>query len=201
MFCTNCGNRIEPGQLFCTGCGTRVAGNVQNTVNYSTPQTQASYGVVRVLTAQKKLSMFNMITCYVVLFNDRMVLAHITPEFQKAESARKSAEIKASGTGFFKGSAEMMRFWSYYHKKYETMSPPAILAECPMNMEIPYNMISQLLFRAYEEGDEDSSSSGGDFNISLSNGNVIKLKHKLGHSNALNNDLQSLLGFRLKYKK
>ena len=205
MFCTNCGGRIESNQQFCTQCGTRVSintlNNNSNNTNFINQPAQTSLNVVWIMTAQKKLSLLNIITCYVILYNDRLVLAHLSPELQKAESAKKSAEIKASGIGFFKGSAEMMRYWSNYQDKYRTMPIPSILAEDPMNAEIPYNMISELLFRAYTAGDEDDPDRGGVMHISLSNGNTVKLKHTISHSNSIKATLESLLGFRVKYKK
>ncbi len=200
MFCTNCGSKLEPNQQFCTQCGTRTNSGTNNT--YINNQTQVTpLNVIWILTAQKKLSFMNIMACYVIFYNDRLVLAHLSPELQKAESARKSAEIKASGIGFFKGSAEMMRYWANYQEKYRTMPISSIIAEDPLNAEIPYNMISELYFRAFTSGDDDDPDSGGNLNISLSNSQVIKLQHKVSHSNSIKSTLESLLGFRIKYKK
>ncbi|OQB53782.1 MAG: hypothetical protein BWX97_00497 [Firmicutes bacterium ADurb.Bin146] len=202
MFCTNCGNKLEPDQQFCTQCGSRANNrNIQNNVNNNNQTASSSSNVVWIITTQKKLSLLNIITCYVILYNDRLVLAHLSAELQKAESAKKSAEIKASGIGFFKGSAEMMRYWANYQEKYKTMPISSILAEDPSNIEIPYNMIGELFFQAYTAGDEDDPDRGGILHILLSNGNVIKLKHTISHSNSIKTTLESILGFRARYKK
>lgn len=196
MFCIKCGSKIEANNEFCTNCGTKVIIANSQTVY---PQTDKP---VWVLQANKKLSMLKIITCYVIFYRDKLLLAHLSPELQKAESTRKSAEIKASGINFFKGSAEMMRFWSNYHEKYNTLTQQAILAEDPLNIEIPYNIIGELYFRAFQAGfDDDDRDTQGNINISISNGQVIKLTHKMGHDASVKSTLESLLGFKVKYKK
>lgn len=211
MFCTNCGSKLETGQQFCTQCGTRVSSN-DNIINagnnnynndntYHQPAQSPQATPVWVMGASKTLSFLNIISCYVIFYNDRLLVAHITPEFQKAESAKKSAEIKASNIGFFKGSAEMMRFWADYYKKYYTMSQQAILSETHLNIEITYNMVSEVKFHAFEQGSDDDPDSGGYIHISVSNGQVLKLKHKISHSSSVKSTLESLFGYRLKYKR
>lgn len=195
MFCINCGSKMDANQQFCTSCGTKVSNTYDQTTNLQAKKP------VWVLQTNKSLSMLKIITCYVIFYEDRLLLAHLSTELQKSESAKKSAEIKANGLNFFKGSAEMMRFWSSYHEKYNTMTQLAILAEDPLNVEIPYNMISELYFSAYNEGDDDERSTGGKINISLNNGQVIKLKHKLSHGASVKSTLDSLLGSRVHYKK
>ncbi len=149
--------------------------------------------------------MFKLISCYVVFFPDRIVLAHLTPERQKAESARVAQESKANGLGFFKGSAAMMRYWADYSNKYYNMDERAILAEDPMNFTIHNSTVSEVLFRCYSTttdfDDNTTQSSGGNLNFSLTGGEKIKLTHKLHHDKMIRETLTSLFGGRLKYRK
>ena len=214
MFCSQCGKEASPNQVFCTQCGQKLAVMPPVQPAYQPPVQSAYAGqpvagatpdqVVWIISATRHFSMFKVMPCSVVFMRDKVVLAHLSPDLQKAESARVSQEIKANGTGFFKGSAAMMRYWAEFHKRYYTMPTQAILAEDPLNQVIGYGVISEVLFRCYSEtssGDSSNSVTQGKLNFSLSGGETIKLTHSLGHVNSIRETLTSLFGNRLKYKR
>jgi hypothetical protein len=224
MFCTNCGQKLTDGARFCTACGqrTQAASTVPAQPSYSAfppqqPTYQQSYQqsyqqtaqavsehVLMVLQTNRKYSMMKMTPCNIVFMPDRIILAYLTRERQKAESDRLSQEIKASGKGFFKGSAAMMSYWADYHKRYYQMSTQQIMAEDPENQLVYNNSVSQLLFHAYDtdySGDGGQTTTGGKLNISLAGGETLKFSHSIGNNRSIRDTLTQLFGSRLKYKR
>ena len=234
MFCSQCGKEASANQAFCSQCGQRLAviPPVQQVYQppvqpaYQPPVQQAYQPpvqpvyqpqitpatapaavdqVVWIISTTRHFSMFKVMSCSVVLMRDKVVLAHLSPALQKAESARVSQDIKANGIGFFKGSAAMMRYWAEWHKRYYTMSVQAILAEDPLNQVIAYSSISEVLFRCFSEtistDDSNSTATQGKLHFSLVNGETIKLTHTLTDVNHIRDTLASLFGNRLKYKR
>jgi hypothetical protein len=178
---------MADGSKFCTDCGKQQS---------SQPTEQA----VWVFTATRRYSLFKTDACNIIFLKDRLVLAYLTGERQKTESAKVAADIKAQGLGFFKGSAAMMSYWADYSKKYYTMDINAILAEDPLNQVILYSMISQIRFECYESGDSESNASGGDLLIQIQGGEMLKFTHASPGDKQIKNILTSLFGYKLKYK-
>lgn len=224
MFCRQCGNKLTEGQKFCQSCGCPVSAPAQQVQQqpiqqapvqpvYQQPEQQPVYQqpvqqgghAVWVLHATHKVSLLKGVQCYVVFWPDRVILAHLTSELQKAESAKVSAQIKAEGLGFFKGSAAMMKHWATYGRKYETMSEQAILAEEPSNMVIPYISLSEVSFHCYSESTdfEDNSTSvyEGKLHLKLANGETVKLTHHQENAAFVKDTLTNLFGYKLKYKR
>ena len=231
MFCTKCGNKLQMSDKFCTGCGNKVNTVTPQTApppaqTYQAPPVQAApfvqpphpeYPPSSTMTAQtdektlwvlktnRKLSLLKVIPCYVIFRSGRTILAHLTPEMQKAESARASGEIKENGLGFFKGSAAMMRFWSEYHRKYYSMSVSEILAECHYNVALENMSLSEVYFKCYSTStnfdDNSSSTNEGKLYLSPFAAEKIKLTHSQYHDRAIRDMLTGLFGDRLKYRK
>ncbi|MDD5603736.1 MAG: hypothetical protein PHG48_06645 [Eubacteriales bacterium] len=149
--------------------------------------------------------MFKIIPCYVVFKREYAIIAYLTPERQKMENQRLSQSIKSSGKGFFKGSAEMMRYWSNYYKKYYSMGTDAIMAEDTANRLLYHNNLTEVYFSCQKEGtyDEGSYSGGspGKLHFTLRNGEKIKLTHKESNKKANKEILASLYGVILKYRR
>ncbi len=214
MFCKNCGKELVDNAKFCSSCGQpnqSAPPTAAQYQEYSLPQQQyqpikpgASEKVYLVLKSLRSYSLFKKTTCYIVFMQDKLVLAYLTKERQKAESKKLSQEIKASGTGFFKGSAAMMSYWNNYQNKYYNMSSDQILAEETENMLVYYNSITQFYFRAYfNKIDSDGSdhSTGGKLRISTQSGETLKFTHSIADDRSLRSTLTQLLGNRLKYKR
>ncbi len=232
MFCDQCGQRLELQNNFCSRCGNKIkpvdpspsvpvpthpqpappqspqpapqpyAPPVQPPVYQPTDDETAVF----VLSATRKLSALKAVACNVVFMRGCVVLAHLKSALQKAESARVSQEIKASGKGFFKGSAEMMRFWANYAQQYYTMPVSAILAQDASNMALPYAAIDAVYFKGYSETVDYSDASAGStvqgrLRFSLTGGEVIKLTHNQRHTGAVKQTLSELFGSKLKYRK
>lgn len=208
MFCVNCGTNLPEGSNFCPSCGTAAKLPGAAPLPQTTPFEQIApppQTAIWVLSATRKLGVFKAVACSVVFMRDRLVLAHLTPELQKAESARLARERKARGDGFFKAAAASLSFWSSFSEKYASMNEALILAEDKTNISVPYAAITGVFFSCYSEStsyDENSNttSSGGKLEIALA-GDTIKFTHKQHHSRELKAMLESFFGLRLKYKK
>ena len=206
MFCSQCGNQLDSQSVFCTQCGFRLT-----TVQHQNQSPAQSYAaptqeiVLWVFNAQRKFSMFKMTPCNIVFMQDKAVLAYLTPELQKAESAKVSQDIKSNGLGFFKGSAAMMRYWADYNKKYYAMGSNAILAEDPSNVVLYYQNITEVLFKGFSEtvstDDSTSSVTQGKLHFSLVGGEVIKFTHSLSSGREVKELFTKLFGAKLRYKR
>lgn len=228
MFCSNCGRQLSDGARFCTACGQKVEMGSQtipvvhqpNATPHETaypsvsqppyqpvnpPQVQSGgEQVLMVLQTNRKYSMMKMTPCYLVFMPDKIILAHLSKERQKEENTRLSQEIKASGKGFFKGSAAMMGYWADYYKRYYQMTSQQIAAEDHENMIIPNQAVSHLLFHAYDtdySSDGSQRTSGGKIQITPAGGETLKFSHSIGHKNSIRDTLYQLFGPRLKYKR
>jgi hypothetical protein len=166
--------------------------------------TPADESAVWVFRTDRKLSILKQMPCYIVFKRDHLVLAHLSKEMMKAESARMQSEVKEQGLGFFKGSAAMMRGWAAYGEKYERMPTRDVLLEDAANMAVGYADIVRCLFRGYStysSGDDSADTViTGKLELSLRSGDTIKFTHRQSGSKAIKSTLQGLLGDRLKYK-
>ncbi|MDY0235354.1 MAG: hypothetical protein RBR71_04970 [Gudongella sp.] len=160
--------------------------------------------VLWVIRTTNKLSLLKSVVCNVVFKVEHLVLANLTPEFQKSESKRVAAEIKENKVGFLKASAAMMDFWATYNKKYYTMDTEIILSEDPINLKIYYSDISEVDFKSAKRkiGDDDEPDrvAGGKLEFSLNNGKVVKLTHSIEDTQATKQFLSDIFGNKLKYK-
>ena len=207
MFCSQCGNQIDSQSSYCTKCGNRAAPlQCQDQPPVQAATAALSDSIVWIFRADRKLSMFKIVPCYIVFMRDKAVLAFITPALQKAQSAKVSQDIKSKELGFFKGSAAMMRYWSDYYKKYYTMSADAILAEDPSNRVLYYQNISQVLFKGFSDDtsfDDTGTSSvtQGKLYFSVAGGETLKFSHSQSADKSVKETLTQLFGAKLKYKR
>lgn len=216
MYCDKCGAQLEPESKFCTNCGSSTAQIPENSApednsqefEYRNPeplnQNGGNEAVVWVLTAQRRESFFRRKPCYLIFMKDKLIAAHLSPQFQKAENTRISSEFKAQGKGFFKGSAAMMKHWANYHKKYYSMTSGQILAEDPANFAIQYLDIKKMVYQCESmdiDGDGRSSGHQGSIKITFFPGKKVKFSHSRSHDSSVKKTLIELFGKKLKYKK
>ncbi len=207
MYCRECGSKIDEKSNFCIKCGTKLTLVQPQNQNAAEPEKLSEKErVLWVFQGQRKFSMFKMQACYAVFMEDKILLAHMTPELTKAENAKASKEIKETGKGFFKGSAAMIRYWSDYYKKYYGMNSRDILAEDPSNLMIEYKNINRVLFKGFSDNtsyDENGTSTitQGKLNLFLANGETIKLLHSYSADQSSKEILAGIFGSRLKYKR
>lgn len=219
MFCSKCGKQLIENAAFCSSCGSRIDMPQQPVSQQSRPDTyqqqpQTAYAApssdntLLVLTATRKLSLVNAVVCNVVFKQSGFVLAHMTPALQKAENARLNNELKAQNVGVMKRTAATMSFWAKYHERYFAMPTVQILAEDPSNAAFGYAMVSSADYRCFstqtnydDDGGCSSYETGGKLNISLTNGETLKLTHKMTHSRTVQDALTAIFGARLKYRK
>ena len=216
MYCEKCGTQLEPEGNFCTRCGSSVAQVSESTEEeHRSPESEyykqeplnqnsENEAVFWVLTAQRRESFFKRKPCYIVFTKNKLIIAHLSPQFQKAENTRISGEIKAQGKGFFKGSAAMMKYWANYHKKYYSMTSEEILAEDSANFVIQYIDIKKIVYQCESvDIDSDGRSYGhqGLIKICFFQGKKIKFSHSRSHNGDIKKTLIELFGKKLKYRK
>lgn len=158
-----------------------------------------------ILTVTHKLSFTNVVACSVVFKQSGLVLAHLTPALQKAESARLYEDLKAQNIGLLKRTGATMSYWAKFHERYFSMSTGQILNEDPTNSVVSYAMIASVEYRcsSTQTNYDDNTSTGtqGKLLISLTNGETLKFTHQLSHSRDIHDALTAIFGARLKYRK
>lgn len=202
--------------MICEKCTSPVTQNSDTSISdnnlpdpeYQDPesleQENSKEEILWVLSAQAMESFFKRKACYLVFMKDKLLVAHLSSQRQKEESAKISSQAKAEGKGFLKSSGAIMQHWSNYYKKYYSMTPGEILAEEAINFAIQYENIVKLFFKAQlTDIDDDGSSSGhqGKFDITLLKGEKIKFSHTQSHNDSVKKMLTELFGEKLKYKK
>lgn len=173
-------------------------------VQQAAPAPSAQEATELVLSVTRKLSLVKAVACHLVFKPSWVVVAHLTPALQKAETVRLQEELKAQNVGFMKRAGAQMSFWANYHTRYFEMASDAILAEDPTNQAINYGTISGVYYHCATtqyDADDTASTKQGSLNISLTNGETLKFTHKEHHNRTIQDALTALFGPRLKYKK
>lgn len=219
MYCSQCGYQIDPQSKFCAQCGSKLAQlpeeSQRSNQRAPVPELKTAEqpilapvsmqeSVIWVFSVQHKLSLLKIIPCNIVFMQDKVIVAHLTPELQKAESAKLSKEIKSNGIGFFKGSAAMMQYWADYYKKYYTMTANEILSEDRSNVALQYQNIQKVLFQCESTSiDSDGVTYGtqGKLQFDLFGGQTVKFTHSQWNDKSIREMLIRLFGEKLKYKK
>ncbi|MBV1758854.1 MAG: zinc ribbon domain-containing protein [Dethiosulfatibacter sp.] len=216
MYCQNCGSKINEDAKFCTKCGFKVSlsepESLKSATTHKEQQSKLNSEPVldkeslafMVLNVNKKEGLLKRTNAFLVFFKDRLVLAELTSERQKAESKMMSQKIKEEGTGFFKGSAAMMSYWSNYGNKYYQMTPSDILREEPTNIEIDHSTISKFVFsrmetKSYSDNNTNSSTGGG-LEIQYANRKIAASHNYSDNNQNIKKILENLYGNKLKYK-
>ncbi len=226
MFCSTCGKQVVANAAFCSGCGSRVGAQqvpgFQQTAFITPaqdtyPPQQAAYQqpqpvfspvpsaeeTLLVLKVTHKLSLANAVVCHVVFKRNWLVLAHLTTNLQKFETARLMESMKAQNLGMIKRTGAQMRFWGDFYKRYYSMTTEAILAEDMTNKAINYGMITLFDYvNGYTTSDDESSyDHEGKLHLSLASSETLKFTHQGRHDKDIYNLLTGLFGGRLRYKK
>lgn len=156
-----------------------------------------------VLSMDKKEGLLKRITSYLIFYEEQTVFSFLAKERQKEESEKISKKIKEEGKGFFKGSAEMMRFWSHYGEKFFEYSPEEVIDGCEKNFSIQNRNIEKMIFKKLDVGMVDSNGNSnardGKFTFEA-NGEKYQFIHKYGKDRNIVNVLQHLFGSNVKFK-
>jgi len=207
MYCQNCGNKVSENSKFCSLCGAKL-NSVQKTKKENTSKTPSSSSSVEedkalmVLNASLKEGFLKSIGCYLVFFNDRIVVFKLLKNRQNEEIKKYQKELKESGTGFLKSSAAMMNFWSSFGDRFYKMTPEEILSEEKENFKILNRDVSKIEFKqSLTIIDQDSQRQKmGDIKIKTSS-DELKFQHKYKDDNGnIKKVLSSLFSRTLKYK-
>jgi len=208
MYCQNCGNKVSEDSKFCSLCGAKL-NFVQTTKkeSTSTKETSSSYAkeedkALIVLNASLKEGFLKSIGCYLVFFNDRIIVFKLLKKRQNEETKKLQKELKESGTGFLKSSAAMMNFWNSFGDRFYKMTPEEILSEEKENFEILNNDVSKIEFKkSLTILDQDSQRQKmGDLVIKTTS-DVFKFQHKYKDTKgSIKKVLSSLFSGTLKYK-
>jgi|SRR6056297_178621 len=207
MYCQNCGNKVSENSKFCSLCGAKL-NSVQKTKKENTSKTPSSSSSVEedkalmVLNASLKEGFLKSIGCYLVFFNDRIVVFKLLKNRQNEEIKKYQKELKESGIGFLKSSAAMMNFWSSFGDRFYKMTPEEILSEEKENFKILNRDVSKIEFKqSLTIIDQDSQRQKmGDIKIKTSS-DELKFQHKYKDDNGnIKKVLSSLFSRTLKYK-
>jgi len=207
MYCQNCGNKVSENSKFCSLCGAKL-NSVQKTKKENTSKSPSSSSSVEedkalmVLNASLKEGFLKSIGCYLVFFNDRIVVFKLLKNRQNEEIKKYQKELKESGTGFLKSSAAMMNFWSSFGDRFYKMTPEEILSEEKENFKILNRDVSKIEFKqSLTILDQDSQRQKmGDIKIKTSS-DELKFQHKYKDDNGnIKKVLSSLFSRTLKYK-
>ena len=207
MYCQNCGNKVSENSKFCSLCGAKL-NSVQKTKKENTSKSPSSSSSVEedkalmVLNASLKEGFLKSIGCYLVFFNDRIVVFKLLKNRQNEEIKKYQKELKESGIGFLKSSAAMMNFWSSFGDRFYKMTPEEILSEEKENFKILNRDVSKIEFKqSLTIIDQDSQRQKmGDIKIKTSS-DELKFQHKYKDDNGnIKKVLSSLFSRTLKYK-
>ncbi len=208
MYCQNCGNKVSEDSKFCSICGTKLTSNPRNEEENNSKTIESFSSInkgnkaLMVLNASLKEGLLKSIGCYIIFFDDSIIVFKLSKKIQNEETKKFQKKLKESGTGFFKGSAAMMTFWSNFGDRFYNMTPEEILSEEKENFQIQNNDISKIEFKqSLTIVDEDSQHQKmGDIKIKYLNGE-LKFQHKYNDSNGnIKKVLSSLFNRNLKYK-
>lgn len=205
MYCSNCGTKLNDDAKFCSKCGFSLAAPLideKKPEKTMTPSNQSNDKSLMVLNVNKKEGLLKTSNTFLVFFRDRIVFAELTTDRQKSESKILQQKIKDEGIGFFKGSAEMMSYWSNYGNKYYELNSYDILKEENNNFDITNDEIEQIIFKPGDNSLDNSSRNVevGKIEI-ISNKSKITATHKYYDSNHnIKKVLENLYGKKLKYK-
>lgn len=122
---------------------------------------------------------FTHMMCFVVLYEDRVVLAHIDDDKRK-EIAREFKEERISqGITEIATLSDMIHMLDHYARAYNLKEIEDILVEDDMNVEIPTSEVKKVVFTKshYDYQKEDGQRKEGKLVITT-NENKYKLTHK-----------------------
>ncbi|HBH11918.1 MAG: hypothetical protein XD91_1215 [Clostridiales bacterium 38_11] len=209
MYCQNCGNKVKEDAKFCSLCGAKLnfEGKIkEEKISESKKLNDSSIKeedkALMVLNASLKEGFLKSTVCYIVFFNDRIVVFKLLKDRQNEEIKKRQKELKKSGAGFLKSSADMMSFWASFGDRFYKMTPEEILSEEKENFQIHNNDISKIEFKqSLTILDEDSQRQKmGDIKIKYPSGE-LKFQHEYYDSNGnIRKVLSSLFDRNLKYK-
>ncbi len=187
-FCTHCGTPLTPENAFCTRCGAAIPASAPASVPPQAPgaaaQPQppsADEQVLSILGGLTQSSGFMGLkkTSYtLIMTNQRLVFAQLTPAMLKVAMESARADAKSEGGGFFKQWGAQISASFQYAEKYWQIAPDAALAETPGNFVIDRGAILKMKLHAGMTRDEAADdpdyvtikTTGGKYKMELSGG-------------------------------
>ena len=95
-------------------------------------------------SAKTKTGMFSTAAYTLVVTNYRLLLARMTNDLAKENTAQVRAEAKAQGAGFFGPWGAQLKAAFAFAQRYMAMHPEAILAESPGNGFVAPSQVRQV---------------------------------------------------------
>ena len=167
------------------------------------PENNAS-SVKLVLTTTRKLGFFKAIPCYVIFYDNELVLAHLSKQTEKDALQQFRQEQKEQGKGIFKTMFAMAGFWQNYGQRYYTTSKEDILQQDSMNMTLPYAGITSFLFKTARRDtnhtNQNPSHYAGKIVIKTATEKMTFQHQYFDTRQNIKTLLQSVLGAQLQYK-
>ncbi len=203
MFCSKCGNQISENVKFCSKCGCKVNGSVSNVYTDTVSNTvQYQIPVRLVLCTNRKLGMVKQSLCYVIFYDDRIILTHMSNAKMKEIGKEFAKRQKEEKTGFIGRLVEGANFYNDYAETFKDKSPEENIAGNPLNVEIPMNQINKVMFKCagYIHREDEVRNMPGDMHI-VTTSEKYKFTHKYyDNDKSIKEELNAIVGRVLKYK-
>lgn len=198
MYCGNCGNEVKTGNNFCGACGYNLkvfAEEQQKQQQKAQLEAEKASGLrpQLILTTDFVAGMLKRKLCYLVFYNDRVILAYMNKERLKEASKLMADQSNYQEMKFMERLAYGMTFYEKLKHTFEDKTQAAILSEDIDNKEIYYVSVSSAKFipKSYANRENDPYSKFGEL-IIKSNHGKLKFTHTYEDSdNAIRHQLGS----------
>jgi len=201
VYCSNCGKQVDAGMKFCSGCGKEISGMVSSGVE---EVVEVQMPVRLVLCTTRKIGMLKQILCYVIFYDDRIVLSHISNARLKVVTKEFSENKKDKKSGFFGKLADGANIYNDYGESLKEKSLEENLMGDELNCQIGMDQLKKITFHrfgmTYQEMDTGMNNNVGSFVI-LTKSEKFKFTHKYSDSDKrIKEGLNAVVGKVLKYR-
>lgn len=206
MFCSNCGSNIDESMIFCSNCGYNI--EIQHELEVANEKVERieaeilKTGAQFVLCTSRKLGVFKTVLCYLVFYEDKVIMAHLGNDRIKSVMTKYAEDNKTNEKGFFTRLMDSMNFYEDYKHVFMTKKQEEIMAEDIENKEIHYCTMNSMLFKRQmnSQKDYDSKARQGDLIIDTSQGK-FKFTHRyFDNDKVIKQALEKVNGIKLKYR-
>jgi hypothetical protein len=191
--CGKCGAVVSETTKFCGACGAPIG--VPAPASPASPASQpGGEQVIGVIANARRMKMLGASwdTYNLVVTDRRLIIARLTQEMLNAAIAEAQAKAKAEGKGFFGIMGDQMAAQFQFARKYETMSPDAVLQETPGNTAIANAAISALDLKLYD----DDNATYSEFRLIIKSG-AGNNEFRIGEDDRFINILKTAYGDRV----
>jgi hypothetical protein len=129
--------------------------------NDNLPQTGGTASPKLVLSTSRTLGFFKSVPCYLVFYENEMILAHLSKQVQNQAIEQYRQEQKDQGKGVLRTMVAMAGIWNNYGQRYYQMPKEDILKQDSMNTALPYAAVTSVLFKTAREYQDTQNAQTG----------------------------------------